>query len=276
MMTLDIQAEVARSIAEDLGAGDITAELLPVEQTITAQLISREAAVVCGVPWCNAVFAQIDPSLTVVWQVAEGDRVAPEQTWFTVSGNARSIVTAERTALNWLQTLSGTATVAAQFAAALADSKTRILDTRKTIPGLRHAQKYAVKVGGGCNHRIGLYDAFLIKENHIASCGSIRAALKTARQLHPTALLEIEVETLAELTEALAENPDRIMLDNFSLADMRKAVALAAGNVALEVSGNVELAQLSAIAATGVDYISSGALTKHLRAVDLSMRVSAL
>ena len=267
-----VNENVALALAEDVGPGDLTALLIPAAKQSKASVICREAAVICGRPWFDEVFRQLDPAVHIDWLVAEGEPVAAEQPLCRLSGPSRSLVTGERTALNFLQTLSGTATVAARYAAAVAGTGTRVLDTRKTVPGLRQAQKYAVACGGCSNHRIGLYDAILIKENHIHAAGSIQAAIERARALHPTVTLEVEVESLAELEQALAAGPDIVMLDNFSLKDMRRAVDINAGRVKLEVSGNVELDALATLAATGVDYISTGALTKHVRAVDLSMR----
>lgn len=269
-----IEKQVRGSIEEDVGSGDITAALIPHETAASATVISREHAVICGQLWFESVFKQLDPKVMIAWQVAEGEVVSPNDTIVTVSGNARVLFTGERIALNWLQTLSGVATTTAHYVSLLPKgSKVEILDTRKTIPGLRDAQKYAVSVGGGVNHRMGLYDAYLIKENHIASCGSIKAAVDRARQLHPGKLVEVEVENLDEFSQALAANVDIIMLDNFTLDEMRQAVSINHGQAALEVSGNVTAAQLAEIAKTGVDRISIGALTKHLKAVDLSMRI---
>lgn len=272
----DIQAQVQCSLIEDIGSGDISAQLIPESQQATAEVIAREPAVVCGIDWVNAVYAALTPSVTLQWQVKEGQTVQPNQPWLTLSGSARTIVVGERCALNWLQTLSGTATIVAQYVQALSGTAVTLLDTRKTIPGLRLAQKHAVKIGGGRNHRLGLYDAYLIKENHIASCGSIATAIAKARQQAPTVPVEVEVETLKQLQQALDANADIIMLDNFTIEQMHQAVRINAGRAKLEVSGNVNLNTLTEIANTGIDYISVGALTKHLRAVDLSMRVYAI
>jgi len=269
-----IRADVARALAEDFGAGDATADLLPAHASASAHVLTREAAVIAGGPWFDACFRVRDAATTIDWQVREGDAVAANTVLCHVRGNARALVGAERSALNFLQTLSATATVTAQYVAALRGTRTRILDTRKTLPGLRLAQKYAVRCGGGHNHRIGLFDAILIKENHIAAAGSLATAVRAARAAHPQLLLEVEVENFAELDEALGAGVDRIMLDEFTADDLRRAVAHVAGRVALEVSGGVSLERVAEIAATGVDYISVGALTKHVRAIDLSMRIS--
>lgn len=268
----DITETVAFALKEDIGSGDITAQLIPVTQTAKARIITRENAVICGTEWVNEVFRQIDSSVTIHWHVADGDAVKPDQLLFELAGSARSLLTGERTALNFLQLLSGTATICKSYADIVAHTQVRLLDTRKTIPGLRTAQKYAVTCGGCHNHRIGLYDAFLIKENHIAACGGIPAAISAAKEIAPGKPVEVEVESIAELEIALAGNADIIMLDNFSLADMKTGVELTAGRAKLEASGNVDTSTLAGIAETGVDYISIGALTKHAQAVDLSMR----
>lgn len=268
-----IEKNVAAAIAEDLGTGDITAALLP-NNTAKASIISREHAVLCGIPWFEEVYRQLNEAITIAWKVSEGDSIAPNQMLCELSGPARSLVTGERTALNFLQTLSGTATTTAKFVRLLAGTATQLLDTRKTIPGLRAAQKYAVRCGGGKNHRLGLFDAFLIKENHISSCGCIANAITAARAMRPGMLVEVEVENIDELQDALEQQVDIIMLDNFDVAMMKKAVAITAGRAKLEVSGNVDENSLPLIAATGVDYISVGALTKNVRAIDLSMRLT--
>ncbi|EIF42072.1 nicotinate-nucleotide pyrophosphorylase [gamma proteobacterium BDW918] len=268
----DITETVAFALKEDIGSGDITAQLIPVTQTAKARIITRENAVICGTEWVNEVFRQIDSSVTIHWHVADGDAVKPDQLLFELAGSARSLLTGERTALNFLQLLSGTATICKSYADIVAHTEVRLLDTRKTIPGLRTAQKYAVTCGGCHNHRIGLYDAFLIKENHIAACGGIPAAISAAKEIAPGKSVEVEVESIAELEIALTGNADIIMLDNFSLADMKTGVELTAGRAKLEASGNVDTSTLAGIAETGVDYISIGALTKHAQAVDLSMR----
>lgn len=270
----DRHQNVKSALAEDVGTGDITASLIPADRLAKATVISRENCTICGVDWVNDVFQQLDPTVKVNWHVKDGDQVSPNQTLFTLEGNARSLLTGERTALNFLQLLSGTATICQHYASLVAHTDVKLLDTRKTIPGLRTAQKYAVTVGGCHNHRIGLYDAFLIKENHIAACGGIAQAIETAREIAPGKPVEVEVESLAELSLALAANADIIMLDNFSNADMLEAVALNNGKAKLEASGNMSEETLAAVAETGVDYISIGALTKHCTAVDLSMRFS--
>lgn len=270
----DVQSAVRAALKEDIGSGDITAMLIPDTEIASAKIISREVAVICGQAWVDEVFRQIDNSVTVTWHVKDGDRVEPNSVLFELQGKARSLLTGERSALNFLQLLSGTATTCRDYADIVAHTQVKLLDTRKTIPGLRTAQKYAVTCGGCHNHRIGLYDAFLIKENHIAAAGSIANAIAAARQLAPGKPVEVEVESLNELEQALDARADTIMLDNFSLDDMRKGVDLTAGRAKLEASGNVSKATLAGIAETGVDYISIGALTKHARAVDLSMRLT--
>ncbi|QAU23373.1 carboxylating nicotinate-nucleotide diphosphorylase [Dyella sp. M7H15-1] len=268
-----IHADVERAFAEDLGKGDATASLLSADAKATAQLICREDAVIAGIPWFNAAVRKLDPEARIDWNVSDGDRATPGTVICEVHGNARALLSAERTSLNFLQLLSGTATHTAAHVAAVAGTKVCVLDTRKTIPGLRLAQKYAVLCGGGHNHRIGLYDAILVKENHIIAAGSIAAAVKAARKLHPSLLLEVEVENLNELQQALDAGVDRIMLDNFTLPLIREAVTQTAGRVPLEISGNVDLNTIGDYARTGVDYISVGALTKHVRAIDLSLRL---
>jgi nicotinate-nucleotide pyrophosphorylase (carboxylating) len=271
----DLREQVARALREDVGAGDVTAELIDVTQHTQARVLCREPAVLCGAPWFDATFQQLDPSLRIDWQFADGDRVPAGAILCQVTGAARPILTGERTALNFLQLLSATATVTRRYADALAGSGCRILDTRKTIPGLRSAQKYAVRCGGGANHRLGLYDMVLIKENHIAAAGSILAAIDAARSRSGTLPIEIEVEDLGQLGQALSAGADRVLLDNFELAALRSAVALNRTQprpALLEASGGVTLERIGAIAATGVDFISAGALTKDVRAIDLSMR----
>ena len=270
----DIRESVRAALAEDLGDGDVTAQLIPESRWARAEVISREAGCFCGRPWVDEVFRQLDPSVEIHWHLADGDKIAPNDCLFELSGPARSLLSGERTALNFVQTLSGTASVSADYAQRLAGTGTQLLDTRKTLPGLRRAQKYAVACGGCGNHRMGLYDAFLIKENHITACGSIAAAVHQARQLAPALPLEVEVETLEQLNEALAVGVERIMLDNFSEVELHRAVAQNQGRARLEASGNVTDAELAKLAATGVDYISIGALTKHCRALDLSMSLS--
>ncbi|HHM04642.1 MAG TPA: carboxylating nicotinate-nucleotide diphosphorylase [Gammaproteobacteria bacterium] len=268
-----IADDVDRALAEDVGAGDITAALIPTRVQGQAQVISREAAVLCGRAWFDTVFARLDPAVEVDWTLADGAAVAPGAVLCHLRGPARALLSGERSALNFVQTLSGTATAARRYAEAVAGTGVKILDTRKTLPGLRAAQKYAVRCGGCHNHRLGLYDAFLIKENHIAATGSIAAAVAAARKLKPELPVEVEVESLAELDQALAAGADIALLDNFSLDMLRQAVARARGRLKLEASGNVSLDRVRAVALTGVDYISVGAITKHLKAVDLSMGI---
>jgi nicotinate-nucleotide pyrophosphorylase (carboxylating) len=269
-----VRNDVERALAEDFGSGDVTADLLPADAQAQARVIVREPAVLCGRPWFDACFHAHDAGIVIGWHAADGAAIAAGAVVCGLRGNARALVGAERCALNFLQTLSGTATTTAQYVAAVRGTNTRILDTRKTLPGLRLAQKYAVRCGGGANHRIGLYDAILIKENHIAAAGSLGAAVTAARARHPYLPLEVEVENLAELREALAAGVARIMLDEFSHDDIRRAVAEVAGRAELEISGGVGLDGLRALAETGVDFISIGALTKHVRAIDFSMRVT--
>lgn len=272
----DIAAQVRLALTEDVGTGDITAQLVPEGAIRSARVITREDAVVCGCAWFDEVFRQLDGRVAIIWRAADGERVRADQTLCELQGPSRSLLTGERTALNFLQTLSGTATTTRRHVDAVAGTSCRILDTRKTLPGLRLAQKYAVRCGGGMNHRIGLFDAILVKENHIAAAGSIAAAVAEARRLNSRVLLEIEVENFSELDQALNAGVDRILLDNFSLDDMRKAVNLARqhrhSGTQLEASGNMSLETLRSVAETGVDFISVGGLTKHVRAVDLSMR----
>jgi nicotinate-nucleotide pyrophosphorylase (carboxylating) len=269
-----ILRDVERAIAEDFGTGDATADLLPAGASARALVRTREAAVIAGSAWFDACFRARDAAVDIEWHAHDGDAVAADTILCHLRGNARALVGAERSALNFLQTLSATATVTAGYVDAVRGTRTRILDTRKTLPGLRLAQKYAVRCGGGSNHRIGLFDAILIKENHIAAAGSLTAAVAAARAAHPRLLLEVEVENFSELDEALAAGVDRIMLDEFDDHDLREAVARVRGRVQLEVSGGVGLDRVRAIAETGVDFISVGALTKHVRAIDLSMRVT--
>lgn len=268
-----IDADVRRALTEDIGGGDATADLLPADLRAAAVVITCESAILCGSPWFECCFQAIDPTAFIDWNVSEGARVSAGMAVCRVSGNARALVTGERTALNFLQTLSGTATIARAYVDAVSGTRATILDTRKTLPGLRLAQKYAVRIGGASNHRIGLFDAILIKENHIAAAGSITLAIQRARVLHPNLMVEVETENFAELREALAAGADRIMLDEFELDELARAVTEVDRRVPLEVSGGVDLDRVRAIAETGVDYISIGALTKHVRAIDLSMRV---
>lgn len=272
-----IETDVARALAEDIGSGDVTASLLP-DQPDIAYLLCKEDAVVCGRPWFDACHRALDPDVRIDWRVAEGDRVGKDTVLATLQGRSRALVSAERAALNFLQTLSGTATTTAAYVDAVRGTGTRILDTRKTIPGLRLAQKYAVRVGGGMNHRLGLHDAVMLKENHIRAAGSMAAAIGAARAMHPGLPLIVEVETLAQLREALQEGCERILIDDFDAATRREAVRIAAeppfnGMIPLEVSGGIDLKGLRAIAEDGVDCISIGGLTKHVRAIDLSMKL---
>jgi len=281
----DITKMVSWALQEDLGCDlkaaiktsqDITAELIPADNTAVATVINREDCIVCGVEWVNEVFRQLDTitglNTQITWFVNDGQMAKANSTLFELSGNARTLLTGERTALNFLQTLSGTATLTSQYVKELAGSKTKLLDTRKTLPGMRTAQKYAVACGGGVNHRIGLYDAFLIKENHIAACGGIDKAVTTAKTNHPDKTVEVEVESLDELAQALNAGADIIMLDNFTTDMIEQAVQQAKGKAKLEVSGNMTIETLQEYTKAGVDFISSGALTKHLHAIDLSMR----
>jgi len=268
-----ISQDVTRALTEDIGNGDITAQLIDAEQTASATIITRDQAVFCGRAWVDEVFRQIDPRVSIDWQVEDAQPISPNQLLCTLQGPARALLSGERSALNFLQTLSATATRSRQLADLVADLPVRLLDTRKTLPGLRLAQKYAVTCGGCDNHRIGLYDAFLIKENHIAARGGIAAAVSTARQLAPGKPVEVEVENLQELHQALEAGADIIMLDELSDADMRTAVQLAHGKARLEASGGINEQSLRRVAQTGVDYISIGSLTKDIKAVDLSMRL---
>ncbi|WP_323906391.1 carboxylating nicotinate-nucleotide diphosphorylase [Aeromonas veronii] len=287
MFQQDVSRAVRAALLEDLGdalttldqpdaSADITAQLIPADRMATARVITREAGVFCGQPWVDEVFlqlkAQLGGEVKVEWKVQDGEVLSPNQELFRLHGPARLLLTGERNALNFVQTLSGVATLTARYVAELEGTDCRLLDTRKTIPGLRTAQKYAVTCGGGKNHRIGLYDAYLIKENHILACGGIAEAISEARHLNPGKPVEVEVESLAELEQALVAKADIVMLDNFDVAMMREAVAINQGRAKLEVSGNVTLDTLAEFAATGVDFISVGALTKHVRALDLSMR----
>ncbi|MFM5115350.1 carboxylating nicotinate-nucleotide diphosphorylase [Aeromonas hydrophila] len=283
MLQQDIRRAVRAALLEDLGdaltpldqpdaSADITAQLIPADRLASARVITREAGVFCGQPWVDEVFVQLGGEVRVEWLVQDGEVLSPNQELFRLHGPARVLLTGERNALNFVQTLSGVATLTARYVAELADTDCRLLDTRKTLPGLRSAQKYAVTCGGGKNHRIGLFDAYLIKENHILACGGIAEAISEARRLNPGKPVEVEVESLIELEQALAAGADIVMLDNFDIPMMREAVALNQGRAKLEVSGNVTLDTLADYAATGVDFISVGALTKHVRALDLSMR----
>ncbi len=269
----DLTLTVTRALEEDIGDGDITAQLIPAYQTAKATIITREDATVCGQAWVEEVFKQLDPSVDINWHICDGEQVKANQAIFELQGSARSLLTGERTALNFLQLLSGTATTCRHYADIVAGTGVKLLDTRKTIPGLRNAQKYAVTQGGCFNHRLGLYDAFLIKENHIAACGDIKNAISTAKQQAPEKPVEVEVESLEELRQTLDAGADIIMLDNFTLEMMREGVDVTAGKAKLEASGGVTDQTLRPIAETKVDYISIGALTKDCKAVDLSMRI---
>ena len=279
-MSLDLQPppadsianDVACALAEDLGSGDVTAALLPDHADI-AYLLCKEAAVVSGRPWFDACHRALDPDVVIDWHVAEGDHVAAGTVLATLSGRARALVSAERSALNFMQTLSGTATTTATYVAAVSGTGTRLLDTRKTLPGLRLAQKYAVRCGGGLNHRMGLYDTVMLKENHIRAAGSLTGAVRAARLAQPDLPLVVEVETLAQLEEALAVGCDRILIDDFDAQSRRAAVRIAKGKIPLEVSGGVDLSTIRSIAEDGVDFISIGSLTKHVHAIDLSMKL---
>ena len=271
------RADVARALAEDVGSGDLTAGLIDPARRARARILAREAAVICGTPWVEAALRALDPEVQLTWQVAEGQRCAPDQVVLEIEGSARALLSAERTALNFLQLLSAVATKTATYADVVAGTRARIVDTRKTLPGLRLAQKYAVRVGGGTNHRIGLHDAVLIKENHIAAAGGVTAVLRAAQQVAAqAAFIEIEVETLAQLTEALDAGATMVLLDNIPLPTLREAVRINAGRAILEISGGVTLDGLRELAETGVDRISIGTLTKDVKATDFSMRLQEL
>ena len=277
MLQQDIQRAVRHALEEDLGGvldphADITAQLIPADKPGVAYVITRESGVFCGKAWVDEVFAQLGGQVRVEWKVADGDKLEPNQELFRLQGPARILLTGERTALNFVQSLSGVATLTARYMQEIADTRCKLLDTRKTVPGLRTALKYAVTCGGGTNHRMGLFDAYLIKENHILACGGIAEAVNEARHLNPGKRVEVEVENLDELRQALAAHADIIMLDNFAVPMMIEAVAINAGQAKLEVSGNVSLETIREYAQTGVDFISVGALTKHVQALDLSMR----
>ncbi|MFR0672708.1 carboxylating nicotinate-nucleotide diphosphorylase [Enterobacterales bacterium AW_CKDN230030176-1A_HGKHYDSX7] len=273
-LSAEIDANVRRALLEDVGSGDITAQLIPAERLAKATVITRETCVISGTAWVDAVFRQLDPRVAVHWHVVDGQRAAADQTLFHLEGPARSLLTGERSALNFLQLLSGVATRVRHYVDLVADTSVHLLDTRKTLPGLRLAQKYAVTCGGGHNHRIGLFDAFLIKENHIAASGGIAQAVNAAHGIAPGKPVEVEVESLDELNQALDAGADIIMLDELSLDDMREAVRRTAGKAKLEASGGVNETTLRDIALTGVDFVSIGAMTKDVKAVDLSMRLS--
>ncbi|HEV2607061.1 MAG TPA: carboxylating nicotinate-nucleotide diphosphorylase [Xanthomonadaceae bacterium] len=270
-----VSADVARALAEDIGSGDVTADLLPDTTAIAYVVCKQDAAVIAGRPWFDATFRALDADARIDWNVAEGEHVVAGTVLCQLHGRSRALVSGERTALNFLQTLSATATVTARYVEAVRGTRTTILDTRKTLPGLRLAQKYAVRAGGGSNHRLGLYDAMMVKENHVLAAGSIEAAVRGARAKHPGVPLIVEVENLDELDQALSARPERILIDEFSAADLCAAVQRAGGRVPLEVSGGVELDNVRAIAETGVDCISVGGLTKHVQAIDLSLRFGA-
>ena len=277
MLAAEIERNVDAALAEDVGSGDLTAQLVPAGVVTQATVISRENAVLCGTAWFQRCFEKLDPTIVIDWKAKDGDLVKPGQLLCDLKGPARSLLTGERTALNFLQLLSGVATRARQYADVVAGTKAQVVDTRKTLPGLRLAQKFAVKCGGGGNHRLGLYDAILIKENHILAAGSIAAAMAAAKQVAEATegrckFIQVEVETLDELQQALAAGARMVLLDNMSLDQMREAVAISAGRAVLEASGNVNLETLRGIAETGVDRISIGGLTKDVRALDLSMR----
>ncbi|MBS0432291.1 MAG: carboxylating nicotinate-nucleotide diphosphorylase [Proteobacteria bacterium] len=271
-----IEGDVRRALAEDIGSGDVTADLIDADERLRARIVCRERAdppaVIAGMAWAQACFRALDADARIDWRCVDGDRVAADSVLCHVEGKARALVGAERCALNFLQTLSATATATRAYVDAVAGTRATILDTRKTLPGLRLAQKYAVRCGGGANHRIGLFDAILIKENHVAAAGGIEPAITAARARHPDLLLEVEVESLDELAQALGAGADRVLLDDFTLPMLREAVSSSAGRAPLEVSGGVDLAHVREIAECGVDFISVGALTKHIRAIDLSMR----
>jgi nicotinate-nucleotide pyrophosphorylase (carboxylating) len=270
---VDIVKLVTFCLQEDIGTGDITAELIPIDKTISAKLISKDNGIFCGRPWADEVFRQVDSSLTVKWNIEEGVKLSPNQTLAQIAGSARSILTAERTVLNFLQTLSAVSTVSQHYASLVKHTSVKLLDTRKTLPSLRSAQKYAVRIGGCFNHRMGLFDAFLIKENHIVACGGIDAAVSKAKALCPNKPVEIEVQNLNELELAISAEADIVMLDNFECSNILKAVKLNDGRLKLEASGGVEADMLASIAETGVDYISLGALTKNCQAIDLSLLI---
>ncbi len=267
-----IEENVFNALKEDVGKGDITAELIPHDNISLATVINREACVFCGLDWFEETYRQIDDEILIDWFVDDGDEIDADQTICTISGSSQNILTGERTALNFVQTLSATATLSAQYAKKLKDSKTKILDTRKTIPGLRMAQKYAVSCGGCENHRLGLFDAFLIKENHINACGGIQNAIKEARFHSPDLNIEVEVENLNELQQAIDAGADHVLLDNFEATNLKQAVAICKGKIISEASGNITIDNIHDVAKTGVDYISTGALTKNIKAIDLSMR----
>ncbi len=268
-----IKAQVSQALSEDIGSGDLSAELIPQDNQATAHLICRESAVLCGQEWFNEVFRQLDGTITIKWHVNDGDSISNEQRICTIKGNARRILTGERSAMNFLQTLSGTASAAQQYVRQLGNTSVKLLDTRKTIPGLREAQKYAITCGGACNHRHGLFDGVLIKENHIMAAGSITHAVANARNIIPHTLkIEVEVETLEEVTEALNAGSDILLLDNMDNNQLKQAIELNNGRALLEVSGNITMERLKELGKLSIDFISTGAITKHVRAVDFSLR----
>lgn len=267
-----VALDVKRALEEDIGSGDVSAILIPEEKQAKATVIAREGAILCGSPWFESVFKTLDPNIEIAWHVKEGEPMLPDQPICKLMGNARHLLTGERAALNFLQTLSGTATLTERYVEKLKGTECRLLDTRKTLPGLRYAQKYATRCGGAQNHRFGLYDAILIKDNHIAACGSIAKAINFAREKVPNLPIEVEVETLKELVDALNANPRRILLDNFPLNTLKEAVRITQKAVELEASGNISLKTIRSVAKTGVDFISIGKLTKNVKAIDLSMR----
>lgn len=271
-----IRQQVQEALAEDIGSGDVTAALLDPQQWAEARVISRENGILCGTAWFDEVFLQLDDDIRIDWSVADADMVGINQSLCQLHGPSHALLTGERTALNFLQTLSGTASITHRYKQAMGKSVTKLLDTRKTVPGFRLAQKYAVACGGGHNHRLGLYDMVLIKENHITACGSIKAAVHTAMQRFPNLPIEVEVESLDELQQAIAAGAHRILLDNFAPDALREAVAVTAGRSELEISGNVTLDNIAELASIGADYISTGAITKHVTALDLSMRVTTI
>ena len=275
LLPSDLVESVKRALAEDVGNGDLTAQLIAADTPANAQVISRQPAILCGAAWFEEVFKQLDSRVQITWQAQDGQTISPEQLLCNLTGPVRTLLTGERTALNFLQLLSGTATQTQRYVKAISGTHAQVLDTRKTLPGLRHAQKYAVRCGGGTNHRMGLYDAFLIKENHILAAGDIAHAIAAARKqaAHLPVEVEVEVETLEQVKEALTAGADSLLLDNFTLPRLREAVALVQGQVKLEASGGVTMETIRAIAETGVDFISVGAMTKDVRAVDLSMRL---
>lgn len=268
-----IQPIIDLALAEDIGSGDLSAQLIPEEAIASAQVIVKEPAIICGRPWFDQTFHTLDPTIALHWHVQEGEAVEQGTRLVSLKGPARALLSGERTALNFLQTLSGTATLTHQYVQALGQSNTRLLDTRKTFPGLRLAQKYAVQCGGGHNHRMGMYDMIMLKENHIAAAGGMTPVVQLARKMFPNIQVEVETETLDEVQEALSAGADIIMLDNFSLEMIQQAVRLVNGQAKLEISGNVTIETLPKLAQVGVDYISTGAITKHVRAIDLSMRI---